>query len=130
MTETIKSKYARLVGELIARVPQEAQVSEINVYQEGIASILPYIDTIIRDYLDDCSAIEGAENLEALYAHAQKGESIMEPIRTSLPFSYAGIGAPEMLGSRRGGLAGADQATMRIRLTLRARTGCLIRVEI
>jgi glycerol-3-phosphate O-acyltransferase len=77
MTETIKSKYARLVGELIARVPQEAQVSELNVYQEGIVSILPYIDTIIRDYLDDCSAIEGSENLEALYAHAQKGESTL-----------------------------------------------------
>jgi len=75
MTETIKSKYARLVGELIARVPQEAQVSELNVYQEGIVSILPYIDTIIRDYLDPSSAIEGYENLEVLYDHAQRGES-------------------------------------------------------
>lgn len=77
MTETIKSKYARLVGELIAMVPQEAQVSEINVYQEGIVSILPYIDTIIRDYLDASSAIEGYENLEVLYDHAQRGESTL-----------------------------------------------------
>jgi len=77
MTETIKSKYARLVGELIARVPQEAQVSELNVYQEGIVSVLPYIDTIIRDYLDDSSAIEGYENLEVLYDHAQRGESTL-----------------------------------------------------
>ncbi len=43
-----------LVGELIAGCTG-AQVSELNVYQEGIVSILPYIDTIIRDYLDDCS---------------------------------------------------------------------------
>lgn len=77
MTETIKSKYARLVGELIARVPQEAQVSELNVYQEGIVSVLPYIDTIIRDYLDPSSAIEGYENLEVLYDHAQRGESTL-----------------------------------------------------
>ncbi len=77
MTETIKSTYAHLVGELIARVPQEAQVSERNVYQEGISSILPYIDTIIRDYLDASSAIEGFENLESLYGYAKKGESTL-----------------------------------------------------
>jgi len=77
MMETIKSSYARLVGELIARVPQEAQVSERNVYQEGIPSILPYIDTIIRDYLDASSAIEGFENLESLYGYAKKGESTL-----------------------------------------------------
>lgn len=77
MTETIKSTYAHLVGELIARVPQEPQVSERNVYQEGIPSILPYIDTIIRDYLDASSAIEGFENLESLYGYAKKGESTL-----------------------------------------------------
>jgi glycerol-3-phosphate O-acyltransferase len=75
--ETIKSRYGRLIGELIAQVPQDTQVSEFNVYQEGIASILPYIDTIIHDYLDDCSTIEGLENLEALHAHAQRGESTL-----------------------------------------------------
>jgi len=75
--ETIKSRYARLIGELIAHVPQETQVSELNVYQEGIVSILPYIDTIIGDYLDACSTIEGLENLEALYDHARKGESTL-----------------------------------------------------
>jgi len=77
MMETIKSSYARLVGELIARVPQEPQVSERNVYQEGIPSLLPYIDTIIRDYLDASSAIEGFENLESLYGYAKKGESTL-----------------------------------------------------
>ncbi|GAB6276085.1 MAG: 1-acyl-sn-glycerol-3-phosphate acyltransferase [Rectinema sp.] len=75
--ETIKSRYAPFITELIAHVPREAQVSELNVYQEGIASILPYIDTIIRDYLDDCSTIEGLENLWALHANAQKGESAL-----------------------------------------------------
>lgn len=75
--ETIKSQYGNFVGELISRVPKEAQVSELNVYEEGISSILPYIDTIIHDYLDECSAIEGLENLEALYACSQKGESTL-----------------------------------------------------
>ncbi len=75
--ETIKSRYAPLITELIAQVPREAQVSELNVYQEGITSILPHIDTIIRDYLDDCSTIEGLENLEALHDNAQKGESAL-----------------------------------------------------
>jgi hypothetical protein len=75
--ETIKSRYAPFITELIAHVPREAQVSELNVYQEGIASILPYIDTIIHDYLDDCSTIEGLENLGALHDDAQKGESAL-----------------------------------------------------
>ncbi len=75
--ETIKSKYGHLVGELMTHVPQEAQVSESNVYQEGIRSILPYIDTIIDDYLDDSSSIEGLDHLESLHRHASHGESCL-----------------------------------------------------
>ena len=75
--DTIKSKYAHLIGEIIAHVPKNAHVSEDNVYQEGISALLPYIDTIIRDYIDDCSDIEGIENLASLQAHAKRGESCL-----------------------------------------------------
>jgi|GEM_PF-7049670 len=75
--DTIKSKYAHLIGEIIAHVPKNAHVSEENVYQQGIAALLPYIDTIIHDYIDDCSDIEGIENLASLHAHAKRGESCL-----------------------------------------------------
>ncbi len=75
--ETIKSRYGHLIGELMTHVPKEAQVSELNVYQEGARSILPFIDTIIDDYLDDCSSIEGLEHLESLHADASRGESCL-----------------------------------------------------
>ena len=75
--DTIKSKYAHLIGEIIAHVPKNAHVSEDTVYQEGISALLPYIDTIIRDYIDDCSDIEGIENLASLQAHAKRGESCL-----------------------------------------------------
>ncbi len=75
--ETIKGKYGHLIAELMAHVPQEARVSEHNVYQEGIRSVLPFIDTIISDYLDDCSTIEGLENLESLHTHAAQGDSCL-----------------------------------------------------
>jgi len=55
--DTIKSKYAHLVGEIVAHVPKEARVSELDVYQEGISQILPFIDAIIADHLEDGSRI-------------------------------------------------------------------------
>jgi glycerol-3-phosphate O-acyltransferase len=75
--DTIKSKYAHLISEIIAHVPQNTHVSEENVYQQGIVAILPYIDTIIHDYIDDCSDIEGIENLASLHAHAKRSESCL-----------------------------------------------------
>lgn len=75
--DTIKSKYAHLIGEILAHVPQDTHVSEDNVYQQGISQLLPYIDRIIEDYIDDCSDIEGIENLASLYAHAKRGESCL-----------------------------------------------------
>ena len=75
--DTIKSKYAPLVGEIIARVPKEARISELNVYQEGIGQILPFIDAIIADHLEDGSKIEGLDNLKSLYEHAKNGESTL-----------------------------------------------------
>lgn len=75
--DTIKSRYAHLVAQLLTHVPQESHVSESNVYQEGIREILPFIDTIIVDYLDAGSVIQGLENLHALHEHASNGESCL-----------------------------------------------------
>ena len=75
--DTIKSKYAHLVGEIVAHVPKEARVSELDVYQEGISQILPFIDAIIADHLEDGSRIEGLDNLKNLYEHAKNGESTL-----------------------------------------------------
>ena len=72
-----RGKYAPLVGEIIARVPKEARISELNVYQEGIGQILPFIDAIIADHLEDGSKIEGLDNLKSLYEHAKNGESTL-----------------------------------------------------
>ncbi len=97
--ETIKSRYAPLITELIAQVPREAQVSELNVYQEGIASILPYIDTIIHDYLDDCSTIEGLENLGALTRRTKRRIGA-HPYGTLFELRPAGFPLPaEKLGA-------------------------------
>jgi glycerol-3-phosphate O-acyltransferase len=59
---------------MMAKLKGDGFVSEENVYQEGIPSLLPSIDTILKDHLLPGSAINGFENLRSLLEIARKGE--------------------------------------------------------
>lgn len=75
--DTIRNRYPDLIRRLVREIPPEGPVTEDKVYQEGISAALPFLDTIIKDYLEDGSKIVGLEHLEALAQRAEKGESCL-----------------------------------------------------
>ena len=72
--ESIRDKYAALVGAMMSKLKGDSTVSEETVFQEGVPSLLPSIDTILQDHLLPGSGIAGFEHLETLLDGAKKGE--------------------------------------------------------
>jgi glycerol-3-phosphate O-acyltransferase len=72
--EAISAKYREHFMKMLAQSRAQLEVGEHNVYQEGNAAILPFIDQIIEEYLLPGSGVRGIENLEALFDAAKAGE--------------------------------------------------------
>jgi glycerol-3-phosphate O-acyltransferase len=55
----------------------ETTITEHNVYQEGSAILLPFLDQIVQSLVLPGSGVEGMENLEALLDKALSGKSCL-----------------------------------------------------
>lgn len=72
--DSIRDRYMPLISRMMSSINAQTLVSDKDVYQEGLTSLLPSIDIIVKDHLLPGSAIEGLENLTQLFAYAQTGE--------------------------------------------------------
>ncbi|HWR11540.1 MAG TPA: 1-acyl-sn-glycerol-3-phosphate acyltransferase [Rectinemataceae bacterium] len=73
--DSIRDRYLPLLTHMMTKIRGQKQVSDRDVYQEGSAELLPFIDPILEDHLLPGSGIEGFQNLEALFQKAKRGES-------------------------------------------------------
>lgn len=73
--DSIRERYKPLIARMMAGRGEQKQLSEKDVFQEGRADILPYIDQILEDHLLPGSGIDGFDNLKELMRRAEKGES-------------------------------------------------------
>ncbi len=72
--EAISAKYREHLMKMMAHSRAQLEVGEHNVYQEGNAEILPFIDQIIEAYLLPGSGVRHLEHLESLLEAAKAGE--------------------------------------------------------
>ncbi|HUX37860.1 MAG TPA: 1-acyl-sn-glycerol-3-phosphate acyltransferase, partial [Rectinemataceae bacterium] len=72
--EAISAKYREHLMKMMAHSRAQLEVGEHNVYQEGNAEILPFIDQIIEAYLLPGSGVRNFEHIESLFEAAKAGE--------------------------------------------------------
>lgn len=72
--DSIRERYLSLISRMVASTKAQSQVSDNDVYQQGIEALLPSIDTILEDHLLPGSRIDGLEHIAELYEYARRGE--------------------------------------------------------
>lgn len=75
--DSIRDRYMSLITRMMSGTSKQKQISDKEVYQEGSAELLPYIDQILKEHLVPGSRIDGFANLEDLMGRAQRGESCL-----------------------------------------------------
>lgn len=73
--DSIQERYMPLIKEMMKTMGAQKELSDRDIYQEGRAEFLPFIDKILEEHLLPGSGIDGIENIENLLERAQQGES-------------------------------------------------------
>jgi glycerol-3-phosphate O-acyltransferase len=75
--ERISAVYRDRIMQMMSHANPDRIVTEKNVLQEGNPAILPYIDGMLADLIQEGSGVDGAENLVDLMDKAKAGASCL-----------------------------------------------------
>ena len=75
--DTLSSFYKEQVREAIRLARLETVITEQNVYQEGVAEVLPILGKMVSDWALPGSGLFGLEHLKDLYEKAASGKSCL-----------------------------------------------------
>jgi len=75
--ETLNSKFLSYVKQVIALSKSSSHITEDNVFQEGDADILPFLDKMVDELILPGSGVDGMENLVGLFEKAESGKSCL-----------------------------------------------------
>jgi len=75
--DTLGSTFREFVGEVMRLSKSPAFVTKENVYQEGNADILPFLDKMVEHLILPGSGLDGLSNLEELLEKAESGKSCL-----------------------------------------------------
>jgi glycerol-3-phosphate O-acyltransferase len=75
--DTLKTVFGDMIKQAMGLTKTATVVTEHNVYQEGEAAILPFLDKMIETLILPGSGLDGLENLEELLARAESGKSCL-----------------------------------------------------
>jgi len=75
--DTLGSRFRNFIGQVLDLSKSPTVVTEENVFQEGDANILPYLNKMVEALILPGSGINGLENLERLFAEAKSGKSCL-----------------------------------------------------
>ena len=75
--DTLNTAFREYIKQVLILSKSPGIVSEENVFQEGAADILPYLDKMVEALILPGSGIEGLSNLEELLSKAESGKSCL-----------------------------------------------------
>ena len=75
--DTLSSAFRDYIRQVMTMSKSPAIVTDENVYQEGDANILPYLNKMVEALILGGSGIDGLENLEELLLKAKSGKSCL-----------------------------------------------------
>jgi glycerol-3-phosphate O-acyltransferase len=75
--DTLSTAFGGNIKQAMRLSKTAAVITEHNVYQEGQADILPFLDKMVETLALPGSGVEGFENLEELLAKAESGKSCL-----------------------------------------------------
>ncbi|MCL2478534.1 MAG: 1-acyl-sn-glycerol-3-phosphate acyltransferase [Treponema sp.] len=75
--ETLNTRFMNYIKQVIGLSKSSTYITENNVYQEGAADILPFLDKMVDELVLPGSGVDGMENLEYLFKEAESGKSCL-----------------------------------------------------
>ncbi|MCL2382358.1 MAG: 1-acyl-sn-glycerol-3-phosphate acyltransferase [Treponema sp.] len=75
--ETLNTMFGDYNKQVAVLSKSSTFITEENVYQEGAADILPFLDKMAEALILPGSGLDGLENLEALFSKAEEGKSCL-----------------------------------------------------
>jgi glycerol-3-phosphate O-acyltransferase len=77
MVETLSTAFREQIKIVVSIAKADTVITEDNVFQEGDANILPFLDEMVESVILPGSGLSGLENLEDLLAKAESGKSCL-----------------------------------------------------